>query len=71
MKKTKIILAVILLTAFVFNVCVGYATDIDLSHMSFEDLVTLKDQINLAIWNSKEWQEVTVPQGECCLLNQL
>lgn len=37
--------------------------DVDLSGMSFDELVALSDQINLAIWNSQEWQEVTVPQG--------
>ena len=37
--------------------------DVDLSGMTFDELVALKDQINLAIWNSEEWQEVTVPQG--------
>lgn len=35
----------------------------DLSGLSFDELVALKDQINMAIWNSAEWQEVTVPQG--------
>lgn len=35
----------------------------DLSGMSFDDLVALRDQLNLAIWNSAEWQEVTVPAG--------
>lgn len=35
----------------------------DLSSLTYDELVALKDQINLAIWNSKEWQEVTVPQG--------
>lgn len=35
----------------------------DLSGLSLEELVALKDQINLAIWNSQEWQEVEVPQG--------
>lgn len=35
----------------------------DISNLSFEELVQLKDQINLAIWNSQEWQEVTVPIG--------
>lgn len=35
----------------------------DLSGMSYEELVELKDQINLAIWESEEWEEVTVPQG--------
>jgi len=33
------------------------------SGMSFEDLVKLREQLNLAIWNSQEWQEVTVPVG--------
>ena len=37
--------------------------DFDLSGMSFDELVALKEQVNLAIWNSKEWQEVEVPQG--------
>lgn len=37
--------------------------DFDLSGLSFDELVALKDQINLAIWNSEEWQEVEVPQG--------
>lgn len=37
--------------------------DVDLSGMSYDELVALRDQINLAIWNSQEWQEVTVPYG--------
>lgn len=44
-----------------FNLA-GFA-DVDLSGMSYEELVALKDQINLAIWNSDEWEEVLVPQG--------
>ena len=43
--------------------CVASAEAPDLSGMSFEELVALKEQINLAIWNSEEWQEVEVPQG--------
>ena len=39
------------------------AATVDLSGMSYDELVALKDQINLAMWNSQEWQEVTVPQG--------
>ena len=35
----------------------------DISGLSYDDLVRLKDQINLAMWNSQEWQEVTVPIG--------
>ena len=46
---------------------VAFATsgklDIDLSKLSYDELVELKDQINLAIWNSEEWQEVEVPHG--------
>lgn len=37
--------------------------DVDLSGMTYDELVALKDQINLAMWQSDEWQEVTVPQG--------
>lgn len=41
----------------------AHAETFDLSGLSFDELVALKDRINLAIWNSQEWQEVTVPQG--------
>lgn len=37
--------------------------DVDLSGMSYDELVALKDKINRAIWDSEEWQEVEVPQG--------
>ena len=58
MKRVLPLLIVLLLLA-------GTATaaTIDLSGLSYEELVALKDQINLAMWNSREWQEVTVPQG--------
>lgn len=36
---------------------------INLTAVTYEQLVSIKDQITLAIWNSKEWQEVEVPQG--------
>lgn len=36
---------------------------IDLSDLTYDELVALKDQINLAMWESDEWQEVEVPQG--------
>lgn len=42
---------------------IGGIADVDLSGMSYEELVALRDQLNLAIWNSAEWQQVTVPQG--------
>ena len=58
-KLTTILLVFLLLT---LSISIGFA-DVDLSGMSFDELVALKDKINLAIWNSQEWQEVTVPQG--------
>lgn len=55
----RLIFALLLLLALP----VGAVADVDLSSMSFDELVALRDQLNLAIWNSVEWQEVTVPQG--------
>lgn len=39
------------------------AENIDLSGLTYAELVALKDRINLAMWQSEEWQEVTVPVG--------
>lgn len=39
------------------------AFQIRLDSLSYDELVDLKDKINLSIWNSQEWQEVTVPEG--------
>ena len=39
------------------------AENIDLSSLTYAELVALKDRINLAMWQSEEWQEVTVPEG--------
>lgn len=54
-------LVCLILALFMFPM-IAFA-EVDLSGMSYDELVALKDKINLAIWNSKEWQEVTVPQG--------
>ena len=35
----------------------------DISGLSYDELVQLRDQINIAMWNSQEWQEVIVPAG--------
>ena len=35
----------------------------DLSGLSYDELIQLRDKINIAIWNSQEWQEVIVPAG--------
>ena len=55
-----------LLALILILVCVtscAAAESIDLSGLSFDELVALKERINLAIWECQEWQEVTVPQG--------
>lgn len=52
-----------LFLVLVFCPLVSLADLPDLSSLSFVDLVLLREQINLAIWNSPEWQEVTVPPG--------
>lgn len=57
MKKVLCVLAVFLC------ILTTAAAEVDLSGMSYDELVALKDQINKAIWESQEWQEVTVPQG--------
>ena len=57
MKKVLAILAALVLAS------AAAVAEVDLSGMSFQELVALKDQINLAIWSSNEWQEVVVPQG--------
>lgn len=35
----------------------------DISGLSFDELVELKNNIQLAMWNCEEWQEVEVPAG--------
>lgn len=57
----KLLSLILVLLVFVSSAVAE--TMIDLSGMTIDELVALKDQINLAIWNSDEWQEITVPQG--------
>ena len=64
MKKIlAVVLAVAALMALPLLASAEEKAKIDLSGMSYDELVALKDQINLAIWKSDEWQEVEVPQG--------
>lgn len=58
----KRIIALVLVLLSLVPAASGEST-FDLSSMTYEELVALKEQINLAIWNSQEWQEVEVPQG--------
>lgn len=59
MKKT---IALVLVLVSLVSVSFAGST-FDLSGLSYDELVSLKDQINLAMWNSQEWQEVEVPKG--------
>lgn len=59
----KRILSFVLCLFVIVSLSATSFAEIDLSGMSFDELVALKEQINLAIWNCQEWQEVDVPQG--------
>lgn len=58
----KKLITVILILALALPVA-SFADLPDISGLSYDELVQLKDKINLAIWNSQEWQEVDVPEG--------
>lgn len=57
----KLLAVVLLVLLAVAPVCVA---EIDLSGMSFDELIELQTQVNLALWETEEWQEVTVPLGK-------
>jgi len=39
------------------------ATELDLSGMSLDELIALQQQVQMAMWETDEWQEVEVPIG--------
>ena len=53
----------IILTLIMLVPAVSLADLPDISNLTYEELVQLKDKINIAMWNCEEWQEVTVPIG--------
>lgn len=59
----KKVMTICITLALVLALAPAAFAGVDLSGMSFDELVALRDQIDLAIWNSQEWQEVEVPQG--------
>lgn len=59
----KKVIAILITLALMLSLSAIASADFDLSGLSYDELVALKDQINLAIWNSEEWQEVEVPYG--------
>ena len=56
----KIVTMMVLVIMLVFDTTIA---EIDLSGMTFNELVDLKERINLAMWECEEWQEITLPQG--------
>ena len=57
--------SLILSLCFVLSFCfiANAAAEIDLSNMSFDELLELQTQVNQAIFNSDKWKEVEVPMG--------
>ena len=56
----KKLLTIVLIIAMLIPAA---CAEIDLTGMSYDELIALKDKINLALWETKEWQEVLVLQG--------
>ena len=58
MKKLLVVFAAMLV------MCTnGFAESIDLSGLSLTELIDLRTQVQLAMWETEDWQEVEVPQG--------
>lgn len=57
MKKLVALLVLLLLLPLAAQ------ADVDLTGMSFSELVALKEKIDFTLWQMDDWQEVTVPQG--------
>ena len=60
MKKTICALLICVLLA---SSSIAVAADIDLSSMTYAELVNLQAKIQRAIMETEEWQEVSVPAG--------
>ena len=59
-KYVSVLIALSLFVCFFSN---ALATDIDLSSLSFTDLLELQEKVNTAIFSSGEWKQVEVPLG--------
>lgn len=59
-KLTSILLGLALMSCLVLSVC---ADGIDLSSLSWDELIALKADINRELMSRDEWEEVEVPQG--------
>lgn len=63
MKRTMSLILTAALLLVAFPAAAASLPDVDLSALSFDDLLALRAQIDAALWASDEWQEVTVPVG--------
>lgn len=59
----KIICAILSLAIVMAVSAAAFADDIDLSALTWEELLELKSAITLEQWSRDEWEEVEVPQG--------
>ena len=53
----------LILLALALMLCASALAEVDLSGMTVEELADLRDRAQRAIWDSDDWQEVTVPEG--------
>lgn len=59
----KCFLTSILLVVALLGATTQVSAEIDLSELSFDDLIQLRQDVNDALFTSPEWESVTVPQG--------
>lgn len=59
----KKVITICITLALILALAVPALADVDLSGLSFEELVALKSQIDLELFARPEWQSVEVPQG--------
>lgn len=56
-------LIAVLIAALMLTGCASAAVDIDLSSLSFDELIELRTQIALEMWHRDEWKEAVAPSG--------
>lgn len=62
--KNTIRILYLLFALMLSTVTFAHAETFDLSGMSYDELIALHKQVSIAIMQSDEWKEVTVPVGE-------
>ena len=59
----KMICAILTLAIFLAVTAAAFADGVDLSSLTWEELLELKAAITLEQWSRDEWEEVEVPRG--------